>query len=267
MKKMQISLVVSTYNRPDALALVLRSALRQRLVPQEIVVADDGSGGETRAVVEEAASRAPFPVRHCWHEDRGFRLSEIRNRAIAQSRGDYLVMVDGDLVLEPSFLADHARASRPGRMVQGGRVLLSEAVTRDALARGRIEFGPFERGTRNRKNAVRSRWLSRLASHDARNVYRVRGANLAFWREDALRVNGFDEQFVGWGREDSEFVARMQHSGVRRLQLKFAAVAFHLWHPEASRALLPRNQEILERTLTDHATRCELGVARHLQGG
>jgi len=264
---MRISLVVSTYNRPDALALVLRSALGQELAPHEIVVADDGSGVETRAALEEAASRAPFPVHHCWHEDRGFRLAEIRNRAIAQARGDYIVMVDGDLVLQHSFLADHARTSRPGRMVQGGRVILSEAVTRDALVRGRIEFGPFEPGTRNRKNALRSLILSRLVSFEVRDVYRVRGANLAFWREDALRVNGFDERFVGWGREDSEFVARMQHAGVRRLALKFAAVAFHLWHPEASRALLPKNQEILDRTLASRTTRCELGISRHLPGG
>ena len=264
---MRASLVVTTYNRPDALALVLASALAQVRPVDELLVADDGSRPDTRALVEAVASGAPFPVRHCWHEDRGFRLAEIRNRAIAAAAGDYVVMVDGDLVLHPSFLADHLRAARPGWMVQGGRVLLSEAVTREALARGRTRFGPWEPGTRNRKNAVRSRWLSRLASYDARNVYRVRGANLAFWREDALRVNGFDERFVGWGREDSEFVARMQHAGVRRLALKFAAVAFHLWHPEAARTLLPRNQELLDATLAGRTVRCAAGIDRHLDAG
>jgi glycosyltransferase involved in cell wall biosynthesis len=264
---MDLSLVVTTYNRPDALALVLKSALAQRFPPADVVVADDGSGSETRALVEEVAARASFPVLHCWHEDRGFRLAEIRNRALAMARGHYLVMVDGDLVLDPWFLADHARAARTGWMVQGGRALLSEAVTRDALARARIDLGPGEPGTRNRKNAVRSRWLSALASRRGRDVYRVRGANLAFWREDVLRVNGFDEAFVGWGREDSEFVARMQHAGVRRRNLKFAAVAFHLWHPEASRALLPRNQQILEATLATRATRCVRGIDRHLAAG
>lgn len=261
---MRLSLIVTTYNRPDALGLVLKSALSQRRAPEELVVADDGSQGETRALVEEVARRAPFPVRHCWHEDRGFRLAEIRNRAIAMVQGTYLVMVDGDLVLDPCFLLDHVQAARPGRMVQGGRVMLSEAVTRDALSSGRIEFGPFEPGTRNRKNAVRNRFLSALASHRSRDPYRVRGANLAFWREEVVRVNGFDEQFVGWGREDSEFVARMQYAGMERLNLKFAAVAYHLWHAEASRALLPRNQEILERTLLTRATRCASGIDRHL---
>ena len=263
---MDLTLVVTTYNRPDALALVLKSVLAQRALPGQVVVADDGSRGDTRALVEEVACRAPIPVRHCWHEDRGFRLAEIRNRALALAGGRYVVMVDGDLVLHPWFLADHARAARPGWMVQGGRVLLSEAVTREALASGRIDFGPGEPGTRNRKNAVRCRWLSALASRRGDDPYRVRGANLAFWREDLLRVNGFDEDFVGWGREDSEFVARMQHAGIRRRNLKFAAVAFHLWHPEASRAALEGNQRILDRTLATGATRCTNGIDRHFRG-
>ena len=262
---MDLTLVVTTYNRPDALALVLRSALAQRAPPSEVVVADDGSREDTRALVEELASGAPFPVRHCWHEDRGFRLAEIRNRALAMAHGGYVVMVDGDLVLHPWFLADHARAARPGWMVQGGRVLLSDAVTRQALVTGRIDFGPADPGTHNRKNAVRCRWLSALASRRGRDPYRVRGANLAFWREDVVRVNGFDEDFVGWGREDSEFVARMQHAGVRRRNLKFAAVAFHLWHPEASRAMLGENQRILDRTLATGATRCRNGIDRHIR--
>jgi glycosyltransferase involved in cell wall biosynthesis len=261
---MNATLVVTTYNRKDALELVLESALAQTVLPAEIVVADDGSRPDTAALVAAVAARVPVPVRHCWHEDTGFRLAAIRNRAVAMAQAPYVVLVDGDLVLERHFLADHLRAARPGRWVQGGRVLLSEAVTRDALARRRLAFGPLEPGTRNRKNAVRAGWLSRLASYHGDDPYRVRGANLAFWREDALRVNGFNEDFEGWGREDSEFAARMSHAGVRRLHLKFAAVAYHLWHPEASRTLLARNQEILDATLAARATRCEHGIARYL---
>lgn len=258
------SLVVTTYNRKDALALVLASAAALREPPEELIVADDGSTADTAALVRDFAARAPFPVHHCWHEDRGFRLAAIRNRAIATARGEYVVLVDGDLVLDPWFVADHRRAARPGRWVQGGRVLLPEDVTRAALATGRIAFGPLVPGARNRKNAIRSAALSALASHHGSDPYRVRGANLAFWRADALRVNGFNEDFEGWGREDSEFAARMHHAGVRRLHLKFAAVAFHLWHPEASRRTLPRNQEILDATLATRAVRCANGLDRHL---
>jgi glycosyltransferase involved in cell wall biosynthesis len=260
----RLSLIVTTYERPDALQLVLRSVLLQRRPPDELVVADDGSGEATRRIVQRFVGQAPFPVRHCWREHSGFRLAEMRNRAIAMATGDYVVVVDGDLVLHPSFLADHERAARPATMIQGGRVLLSEPLTRGALASGRTRFAAWLPGLRNRKNAVRSRLLSWLASYHSRNVYRVRGANLAFWRQDVLRVNGFDEGFVGWGREDSEFVARMQNAGVRRLNLKFAAVAFHLWHPEASRDHLRDNEELLRTTLATRAQRCVRGLDRHL---
>jgi glycosyltransferase involved in cell wall biosynthesis len=257
------SLIVTTYNRKDALALTLASALAQAEPPAEILVADDGSRDDTGALVRAVAARAPIPVRHCWHEDRGFRLAAIRNRAIAMAAGDYLVLVDGDLVLDRRFVADHVRAARPGQWVQGGRVLLPEDVTREALAIGRIAFGPLERGLGNRKNAVRSPLLSRLASFVRTDVYRVRGANQAFWRADVLRVNGFNEEFEGWGREDSEFAARMRHAGVRRLHLQFAAVAYHLWHEERSREMLARNQEILDATLATRASRCAMGIDRH----
>jgi len=263
-RRLATTLVVTTYNRKDALELVLRSALAQTEPPDEIIVADDGSNADTRALVEAIAASAPVPVRHCWHEDQGFRLAAIRNRALAMARGDYVVMVDGDLVLHPEFMRDHRRAARRGRFVQGGRVLLAEDVTRAALRDGRTTFGVTEPRTRNRKNAIRSRWLSRLASNHGRSIYRVRGANLAFWRDDILRVNGFNEDFVGWGREDSEFAARMQHAGIARLNLKFAAVAYHLWHPEASRQMLARNQEILDATVAQRATRCASGIDRYL---
>jgi glycosyltransferase involved in cell wall biosynthesis len=262
----RVSLVVTTYNRPDALRLTLETALAQRVPPDEILVADDGSRDETRALVRAVAARAAIPVVHCWHEDRGFRLAEIRNRAIARARSAYVVMVDGDLALHPCFVADHLRAARPGWMVQGGRVLLTEEATRRALETGAAAFGPLRPGIlRNRKNALRLPGAWRLASWPSRDVYRVRGANLAFWRRDVVAVNGFDERFVGWGREDSEFVARMQHAGVRRRNLKFAAVALHLWHPEAARSALPENQRLLDETLARRARWCELGISRHLQ--
>ncbi len=262
---MRTSLVVTTYNRKDALALVLESALRQRRPPDELVVADDGSRPDTAELVAAFASRSPFPVRHSWQEDLGFRAAASRNRAFAAASGEYLVMVDGDIVLHPSFLEDHLRAARPGRFVQGSRVMLSEQATARALASGRVPMGPLARGIRNRLNAIHSRSLSRLASRRNDDVFRVRSANLACWRSDVLRVNGFDEDFVGWGREDSDFVARLQHAGIPRLQLKFAAIGYHLWHREEPRQALPRNQRILEDTLATRRVRCANGIDKYAQ--
>ncbi|HET6436992.1 MAG TPA: glycosyltransferase family 2 protein [Anaeromyxobacter sp.] len=261
---MRTSLVVTTYNRKDALALVLESATRQRVRPEELVVADDGSRPDTAELVATYRARAPFPVRHCWQEDLGFRAAASRNRAFASTSGDYLIMVDGDIVLHPRFVEDHLRAARPGRFVQGSRVLLSAEATERALSSGRLAFGPLSAGLKNRLNAIRSLGLSRVASRRGRDVFRVRSANLALWRSDLLRVNGFDEDFVGWGREDSEFVARLQHAGVVRLHLKFAAIGYHLWHPEASRELLPRNEQILAETLATGRVRCQNGIDKHL---
>jgi glycosyltransferase involved in cell wall biosynthesis len=262
----RLTLVVTTYNRRDALALVLASTLSQERPPDELVVADDGSTPDTAEAVAVFAARAPFAVRHAWQEDLGFRAAASRNRAFAAASGDYLVMVDGDILLHPAFLADHQRAARPGRFVQGSRVLLSQAATAAALAGGRVRFGPCAPGVRNRLNAVHSRLLSRLASHAGTDVFRVRSANLACWRSDVLAVNGFDEDFVGWGREDSDFVARLQHSGLARLHLKFAAIGYHLWHPEASRQALPQNQRILEETLATRRIRCAHGIDGHRGG-
>lgn len=259
-----LSLVVTTYNRPDALGLVLRSALAQTAAPREVLVADDGSGEETRRLVRAVASEAPFPVVHCWHPDEGFRAAAIRNEAFARATGEYLIMIDGDIVLHPSFLSDHARAARVGRMVQGSRVLLDQSSTRRALANAFEPPGLLTRGIRNRLNTIHAPALSPLLSRRGRDVFRIRSANLACWRKDILEVNGFDERFVGWGREDSDFVARMLHSGVRLHRLKLAAIGYHLWHPEASRKALPRNDEILRETLRLRTVRAEVGIDRRL---
>jgi glycosyltransferase involved in cell wall biosynthesis len=263
----RITLVVTTYERPDALELVLRSVAAQEEPPHEVIVADDGSGQATRALVARQAAGFPVQLHHSWQEDRGFRISASRNRAFARASGDYIVMIDGDIVVDRRFVRDHRRAARRGQFVQGSRALLLEAATRAALAEGRIAFSPLTPGLRSRENALRAGWLSRLASHQSLDIFRVRSANLACWRADLLAVNGFNEDFEGWGREDSEFAARMGHAGIARLHLKFAAVGYHLWHPEASRQALERNQQLLEATVASRAVRCANGMDKYLAGG
>ncbi len=261
---MRTSLVITTYNREDALALVLESAARQTHRPDEVIVADDGSRPETGEVVAAFAARAPFPVRHSWQEDLGFRAAASRNRAFAAASGDYLVMVDGDIVLHRRFLEDHLGAARQGWYVQGSRVMLSPRATARALARKQTSFHPLAPGLGNRLNAFHSRALSAFASHTNTDVFRVRSANLACWRADVLRVNGFDEDFVGWGCEDSDFVARLQHAGVTRMHLKFAAIGYHLWHRHEPRDALPENERRLAETLASWKVRCGNGIEKHL---
>ena len=129
-----ISVIVSTYNRPDALGACLRSLGRQTMTNFEIVVADDGSGPQTRDVIDAWTPKLNVPLRHVWQEDRGFRLAEIRNRAIAATSGDYLIFLDGDCIAPSGFVAAHRALAEPGFFVGGNRVLLSRALTEDILA-------------------------------------------------------------------------------------------------------------------------------------
>lgn len=256
------SLIVTTYNRADALHLALMSVLGQRSMPDEVVVADDGSNADTRAVIDAFRPICPVPLVHCWHEDIGFRLAAIRNRAIAAAKGEYLVMIDGDIIMHRDFVGDHQRTARERQFVQGSRVLLGPAATARALRDQNIHFTCFSRGIVNRLNAIHSDALSALLSFMDDSPLAVRGANLSFWKEDVLAVNGFNEDFAGWGREDSEFAVRMHNAGIARRHLKCGAVCYHLHHVEHTRAGLAENDQILARTLERKLTWCANGVTK-----
>lgn len=262
---MKVSLIVTTYNRPDALKLVLKSAVMQSALPHEIVVADDGSSKETANVIEEASKESPVPILHAWQEDRGFRAAMSRNRAIAMSSGEYIMMIDGDMVLHPEFIKDHMEASEKGCFVQGSRVLLSEEATKKAIKDSKTSFSIFSKSINNRKNAIRCAFLRSLFSKKSSSLKGVRTCNFALFRDDILSVNGLDNRFVGWGREDSEFAARLLNSGMVRKDLKFAAVAYHLYHEESTRESLTENDMRLSRTIEERLTRCEDGIDRFIK--
>lgn len=259
------SLLIATYNWPGALAVVLSSVRAQQVMPTEVIIADDGSGDETRRLVEESSKSFPTPLRHVWHEDAGFRLGTIRNKAMAAARGEYLLQLDGDMVLHPAFVKSHLEFARRGSYVQGSRVMLDERRTADTLGAGRIVSHPWSIGVRNRVNALHLPALSGLVRGPTDPLSRTRGCNMAFWRDDIIRVNGYDEAIEGWGREDSELAARLQHAGVRRRNLKFSAVAWHLHHRTRAQDSLRRNHEVFERTVAGNVTRCARGIDQWLE--
>ena len=257
---MRVSLIITTYNWKEALAVVLASAFRQTLLPMEIVVADDGSRSDTADLVASLGAEAPVPVLHSWQKDKGFRAAKSRNRAIRKARGDYILFVDGDMILDRRFVADHLAVARRGWFVQGPRALLGAALTTEVLATGRLHLPFAARGVGNKKNCLRSVWLSRLLSWQSTTLSGIRLCNFAFWREDAFRVNGFNEEFVGWGREDSEFVARLLNSGLKRRNLRFRALGYHLHHPMNDRGRLSLNDELLQSTIERQLVRCDRGL-------
>ena len=260
---MKISLIVSTYNSKDTLELVLLSVLRQTLAPKEIIVADDGSTDGTDSLVSEIQQKTSVHIVHCWQEDNGFRAARSRNLAIAASTGDYLVFVDGDMILERHFLEDHRRASQLGQFIQGGRVIMTAEKSRLTINNKTLDFHCWESGLENRKNCLRSWFLSTLFSKRSNRLTGIRTCNFALWRNDALTVNGFNENFIGWGREDSEFAARLLHSGIGRKNLRFQAIGYHLFHPLQERNSLENNDAILRDTINKKLRRCPNGVDHH----
>ena len=262
---MRVTLLITTFDRPDALACVLKSIERQSQLPDEVIIADDGSGPSTRQVVEAFQRRFPRVVHHTWQRHDGPRVGRARNVGIATASGNYLVQIDGDMVLHPAFIADHARAARPGYWVQGTRILLDETRTRGLLENGPRTFTFFSRGLgfRRRLYAPQSHFASVLFRRAANAFIAIKGCNQAFWRADLERVNGYDESMTGWGAEDKEIAARLVHAGLRHSTLLFAGIAYHLHHEPAPRDREAINDAILRETLKSRRVRCAVGLDGH----
>ena len=241
------ALVINTCNQPDPLSRVLRAVSSQSTPPDEVVLADDGSESPTEALFRNWSAQQPFRCRHVWQERAGFRRARILNLAIAETTAAYLIFLDGDTVPHPRFISDHRELLQPETFIQGHRALIERA---GAARFGLGDFNSDRRRAlftgqiRGLKHAFRWPRPSRRQRTDLRGI---RGCNLAIWRADLLRVNGYNEAFVGWGREDSELAVRLMNAGVRRLDVRGWALCYHLWHPPASRAQLPANDPITRR--------------------
>jgi glycosyltransferase involved in cell wall biosynthesis len=262
---MRLSVVLITFERPRALQLALRGLARQTEPAYEVIVTDDGSRDETRAVVEREAVGFPSRLVFLTQPRRGPRMSQARNRGIAAARGEYVVFLDGDLVPERHLIADHRAFARRGSFAQGSRVLAGQAVTERLLATGELEVGPFEPGLSRRRHAVRAPFLWWLFSRRHRSRRGLKSCNLAFFRDDLLRLNGFNESMTGWGLEDGELCARAYHLGLWRRDIRLGAAATHLWHgPPAELSADNPNWGIYRETLASGLVRCERGLDAHL---
>ena len=265
---MKTTVIVTTYNRPDALAVVLEGYCGQSDHDFGIVVADDGSKEETAEVVREFARRAPFSLTHIWQEDRGFRAAAIRNRAVASTSADYVIFTDGDCVPSRHFVQVHKQLAEPGYFLGSNRVLLSPGLTSRVLHQRlpihawngmdwvlswacrevnrvlplmQLPNGPFRKWTPRRWKGIKT-------------------CNFSAWRTDLIHVNGLDESYEGWGLEDSDLVIRLLHAGVKHKNARMAATVFHLWHPEQDRMRLPANQKRLDDLLRSTTVRAAIGL-------
>ena len=257
---MKLTLIITTYNWPESISLVIESIKCQTIIPDEVIVADDGSTKETKDLINNFKNLSDLNIIHSWQEDIGFRAARSRNKAIFKSSGNYIILIDGDVILHPQFLQDHIANAEPGFFVQGSRVLLSEIQTKKALSIKNINFSFFSASLSNRKNSIHSKFLSKIFSNKKNHLRGVKSCNIAFYKKDCMSINGFNNDFEGWGREDSEFVVRLINSGVKRKNIRFNAIQFHLWHNENSRLSLKRNDAMLEDAINNCIQWCENGI-------
>jgi glycosyltransferase involved in cell wall biosynthesis len=269
-----ISVIVTTYNREDALDAVLRSLARQDDAGFEIIIADDGSGEATHRVIGHWKAKFGRRIEHVWHPDRGFRAAEIRNRAILVAHGTYCIFLDGDCIARPNFVARHRRLAEPGWFVTGNRVLLSRELTATVLREGltpehwrlRRWFAERWRKGVNRTSALLHLPLGPLRRARQAAWQGARSCNLAIWRSDLERVDGFDADYSGWGKEDSDIIVRLLHAGIHRKDGAFATGVLHLWHQDADRSRLSDNELKLAHVAAGNRIRARLGLSA-LQDG
>lgn len=265
---MKISVIVSTYNRPDYLSFVLSSLKKQLNAGEfEVIIADDGSGNETKQLIEDFQKKFPIPLLHAWQEDIGFRLAASRNNACKLSSGEYLVFLDGDCIPKRDFVEKHRKLAEKGYFVSGTRVLLSEKFSQN-LVQQSITLDPnnylkfFSHFQNKDFNKLSSLFYNPFFPRklDKENWKKLRGCNFAVWRDDLLKINGFDEQFTGWGFEDSDFAVRLINSGVKRKAGNFAVTVFHLYHKELKTKQEGPGWDRLQETLKKKKTFCQKGI-------
>jgi glycosyltransferase involved in cell wall biosynthesis len=265
-----ISVIVTTFNREDALDASLRALAHQSDENFEIIIADDGSRPDTARVIERWKSRLPVELKHVCHEHRGFRGGEIRNRGIRASAGKLCIFLDGDCLADAAFIAAHRRLHEPGWFVTGNRILLSRELTEFVLVQGiAAEEWNYSTLLRKRLSGGINRLMPtiRLPLGSLRKLHPeswegAQTCNLAVTRRDLDRIDGFDCEYAGWGLEDSDLVIRLLHAGVRRKDGRFATGVLHLWHSQNDRSYLPANQARIDEVMGGTRIRALRGLSR-----
>lgn len=265
-----VSVVITTYNRSDALLAVLQGLCQQTDKRFEVIIADDGSREEHQRAIQTSVAARALKAVHVWHPDVGFTASRVRNLGVATSHGDYIVFLDGDCVPEVDFIARHKRLAQPGHFVNGSRVLLSQAFTQRVLEGkehicGRSPWYWLRQRLQGRASKLTG--LLRLPDGNFRTRRAfswkgIRSCNMGIWRSDYVQVNGFDESFVGWGHEDADVVLRLHNSGVVRKNGFCATEVFHLWHKEAARNQESQNARTVRERAKTTVTQPTLGLSR-----
>lgn len=264
----KLSLIISTYNWPEALELVLRSAINQKVTPYEVIIADDGSKAPTKELIDVYKNKFSCPLIHIWQEDNGFQLAQIRNKAAAAASGEYLVFIDGDCLIRPSFIRNHLKLAKTGCFISGNRALLlkdfSSQVLKEKTCIETWKPTHFTSNQINRAWALNSIPLGPIRSLKSKCWKQLKGCNFAIWKNDLIAINGLDESFIGWGYEDSELTIRLLRYGLKNRSGRLATTVLHLWHKEQDRTQEHENWAKLQDVLNGDKRIAEKGIDQYL---
>jgi len=261
---MQIALLISTYNWPESLDLVLKSLIKQTILPNEILIADDGSTEQTKILIVDFQNKNTIPIKHFWQEDLGFRKSKILNKALAGSISDYIIQIDGDCIMHSRFIEDHVRFASKGVYLYGSRVNILPQFVPDVFQNKIIKFSFFSIEIKNKTRNLHFPFLSNLyRSHNGISK-KFRGCNVSYWREDFIGVNGYNQDFEGWGREDSDLVIRMGNKGIEAKRLRYAGIIYHIHHKVNSKHNFELNDRMQNETILNKIIMIENGVSQYL---
>jgi glycosyltransferase involved in cell wall biosynthesis len=262
---MKVGLLISTYNWPQALDLVLKSVMLQTRLPDEILIADDGSKAETKELIALFQQNNLIPVRYFWQEDKGFRKSKILNKAIAGTTVDYIVQVDGDCIMHPKFIEDHISAAQKGLYLYGSRVNILPNAIEVVFANNKIAFTAFSKEIKNKTRAIHFPFLSQFYKSHFGISKKFRGCNVSFWKKDFISINGYNEDYEGWGREDSDLVIRMGNNGVKAKRLRYAGIVYHIHHKINSKDNFELNDKRQNETILRKTVWIPNGVDQYLK--
>lgn len=238
------TLVTPTYNWPEALELLLLSIKDQTYLPNEVIIADDGSKEETTALIKKFQSEFPIPLIHVWHEDNGNQKPKIMNKAIAQAKYDYIIEIDGDIIMHKDFVKDHLKYAKKGQYLFGSRVNIQKSILATIFKNKITNFNIFSKGIKKRLRTLRIPVFMRFEKEHHTISKKLRGCNMSFWREDFIKINGFNEGLVGWGVDDSEMIQRLHNIGIVGKRLKHTGIAFHIYHKEQDKSHIALNNAL-----------------------
>ncbi|MCF7561767.1 glycosyltransferase family 2 protein [Sabulilitoribacter multivorans] len=258
------TLVTPTYNWPEALELLLLSIKNQSHLPNEVIIADDGSKKETERLIKNFQENFPVPLHHVWHEDIKNRKPAIMNKAIAKAKHEYIIEIDGDIIMHKDFVKDHLRMAKKNMFLYGSRVNIQENHLEDLFDKKQTSFNFFSKGIKKRGRTLRIPLLSNLYKEEDSRSSKLRGCNMSFWRADFIKVNGFNENLVGWGIDDSEMIQRLLNIGVKGKRLKFGGIVYHIYHNEQDKSHININEIIEKETTEKKITFIEKGINQYL---